>query len=424
MKRIRKLAILGAGVTGQACATYALKQGWQVVLFDAKRSWQPDGSVEAFQSFVVKDIERSLFKDVDEVIVSPGISCFHPWLQALDGWGIPTFSDIDFFARYASVPVVGVTGTNGKSTVCMLLQHAANALGVQAFAGGNLGPPAITLLQHKDAKLFILELSSAMLALSHHYQLEVGLILNIGSDHIDWHQDLGGYQKSKLSLCDHAKHAIVPDAWQDNIEHASKVSYAPFLPKAKACLAASDALIPAENIAACMAVGVALKWPETIWPEVIDTFECLPHRLQHVPSASDKQWYNDSKGTNFEASAFACKTLWAKKQEPICWLAGGLFKTLDLTNMAPYLAECIAMVIIFGKEREAMYEALHKQFPNQKVWVVEHMEDAILLAEQQANAGMRILCSPGGSSFDAYANYQVRGETFERCVKALGNPDV
>lgn len=421
MKRMGKLAILGAGVTGQACANYALNQGWQVVLFDAKRLWQPEPCADGYQSFVVEDLDRSLLEGVDEVVVSPGFSCFHPWLQALEGWGIPILSDIDFFARFTSIPIIGVTGTNGKSTVSKLLHHAANALGVRAYAGGNLGPPAITLLQHQDAELYILELSSAMLALSRRYQLEVGLILNIGSDHMDWHQDLNHYQQSKCSLCDHAKVAIVPEAWQSKIQHKSVTSYAPFLEQAQSCLSASDALIPAENIAACMAVGAALGWSDAIWPEVIDTFECLPHRLQYVPSASDKHWYNDSKGTNFEASAFACKTLWAKNPEPICWLAGGLFKTLDLTVMAPFLEECIAMVVVFGQKREAMYEALRRQFPDLKVWVVQSMEEAILLAEQQAKAGMRILCSPGGSSFDAYANYQERGEVFMHAVKSLGD---
>lgn len=386
--------------------------------------------------------------EVEEVVVSPGIDPHAPGLEALAGrireaTGEPLLvGEIALFVRACHAPIAAITGSNAKSTVTTLVGEMAREAGVRVAVGGNLGTPALDLLDAApDAELFVLELSSFQLETTPRLGAETAAFLNLSEDHLDRHGDMAGYRAAKLGIFRGARHGVVnaddPGTWPDGplsaldrfttcspegddwgiarragrdwLAHGDK----PLLP-------ADEMRLPGRhhqaNALAALAMGHRLGLPLDAMREVLRRFPGLPHRGELVAEVEGVRWINDSKGTNVGATLAAIEGLGPTLEGRLILLAGGVGKGADFHPLAAPLARYGREAILFGRDAAQLDQALHGRLP---VTRVADLQAALARAVEVAAPGDCVLLSPACASLDQFTDYQARGEAFRRAVKRL-----
>ena len=284
-------------------------------------------------------LELSYFQSVDEIILSPGLSPHQPVLEELARQGIPIIGDIELFARAHLGKVVGITGSNAKSTVTTLVAKMVETAGSAMRMGGNIGITALSLLPDTKEVIEVLELSSFQLDTTYTLALEVACILNISADHLDRYKNMQEYIDSKQRIYQHARHIVVnrddENTYPKN-HHAISTSFGLSTPKAKefglisrdntTYLAYGNELLldvaelPLQgrhnwsNALASLAIGHCLGLAFAPMLEVLRSFHGLAHRCQVVIKKNNIIWYNDSKGTNVGATMAAIAGLQFPRQ--------------------------------------------------------------------------------------------------------------
>jgi UDP-N-acetylmuramoylalanine--D-glutamate ligase len=326
--------------------------------------------------------------DVDLVIQSAGIPLHHPVSQEAQNRKIPIKTDLDlFFEQYCPGFVIGITGTNGKSTVTAMIAHMLKEQGLKVEMGGNIGIPVLDL--KRGADFYILELSSYQLALSQIHHLDIGIWTNTSPDHLEWHLSFDNYVKAKSRLS--AKIIITNDLIAKSFY--SNTSYH---------------FYQNENLSLVYSVGLELGLTSQAIERSIATFQDLAHRQEVFEKTKDIVFINDSKATNLESVNYAFKAL----RLPIFWIAGGRAKQKGLTGLK------------FDGVQKAYYigesaHDFHQDFPG---LICPYLEKATQMAYQDAlkfNQPCAVLLSPGCASFDQFKNFEERGDVFKACVKAL-----
>lgn len=423
--------VCGLGLTGQSLVRrlgaegYALR-AWDSravpPLLDAVRAEQPGLDLQLGAPRI-----EALLDGVDWLAVSPGLPLQHPLLAAARARGLPLVGDIELFVERAEAPVVGVTGSNGKSTTVSALGAMADALGLRAPAGGNLGPPALDLLDAR-AELYLVEMSSFQLELCEHLPLAVGAILNISPDHLDRHGTLDNYVAAKARILREADTAVLNaddpllaplTAPGQRLDFGRPATAAARLGDAQLQLGHWSAdwsdlrLYGAhnrENAAAAMAVAQALGWDlDAAW-QALCAFPGLAHRCEHVASQGGVEWINDSKGTNVGALEAAVR---GAGDAPLILLAGGQTKGGDFAPLAPLLAAHTRMVLLYGQDAASIAAQLGAEVHSR---CLPDLQAAVAAARALATAGDTVLLSPGCASFDQYSGYAARGEHYRRLV--------
>lgn len=432
--------ILGLGETGLSVANFLQDQAMPFVLADTREN--PPG-LDAFRGrfpnaeYYLGEFPDYVLQNAKQIIVSPGIDINLAILQAAVNEGVQYIGDIELFAQHAKAPIVAITGSNGKSTVTSLVANMAKASSKHVYAGGNLGPPALSLLSNEDAELYILELSSFQLESTHTLQAEVSAVLNISADHLDRHGDITNYANIKAGVYHHAKCSVVnrDDEYVTAMQtHGRVISFGLsepdennfglvkqngefFLARGRQVLIAVNKLsLRGEagilNSLAALAIGEAieLSMPEML--NVLENFKGLAHRLSFVKELKGVSWFNDSKGTNIGACISSLRSL----EDEIILLAGGVYKGGSLQLLHAALKQHAKHVILFGKDADLFQQSLEGSAPLHRV---SAMHEAVLLANNLAISGDKVLLSPACASFDMYSSYMQRGEDFERCVREL-----
>lgn len=442
--------VIGLGETGLSVAEYLSENNISFTMLDTRVNppqlplfKQRFPAAEVF----LGELEAKRFAHAIQVIVSPGIDVNqHVLHEVVKNNSCECIGDIELFARSTKKPVVAITGSNGKSTVTSLFAEMAKAAGVQALAGGNLGPPALSLLQQEDAELFVLELSSFQLESTRTLHPEVSVVLNISPDHLDRHGDVDNYAHIKEHVYTHAKVSVInrddeyvadmktsglvisfglskPESDEFGVISESGEEYLAFgkqrlLSVNKLALKGESGIL---NSLAALAIGYALKLPMQNMLAKLESFKGLPHRLAFVAQQNDVSWFNDSKGTNIGATISSLRSL-GKNQASnnetsnIVLIAGGVFKGGDLEQLKQAVSKFAKHVILLGQDAAVLQRALAQVVP---IEIAESMSDAIQLAEKRAVAGDHVLLSPACASFDMYDNYIQRGSDFENLVKGL-----
>ena len=430
--------IVGLGRTGVSCARHLAARGHNLVVTDSRAS--PPGLPELRRlvpdaTTVLGGFDPALLEGADQIIVSPGVSLREPFLQQAAARGLDLIGDIELFAREAGGRVIGITGTNGKSTVTTLVGEMAKAAGILVRVGGNLGEPALDLLAGPPAAMYVLELSSYQLETTYSLQLEAAAILNVTPDHLDRYRDVAEYAAAKARIFERCLTAVVnlddelvirmTRPGQRHLGFSLSRTDADFrllVRDGKDWLAAgSETLMPvdalrlpgrhnAANALAALAVGTACGMPRAAMTGVLARFEGLPHRSQLVAEARGVRWIDDSKGTNVGATQAAIAGL----PGPLVLIAGGDGKGQDFTPLAAACRGKVRDALLIGRDARVIGAAIAGSCA---IHYANSMEAAVASAARLAQSGDSVLLSPACASFDMFRDYAHRGDVFAAAAR-------
>lgn len=440
--------VVGLGKTGVSCVRWLRAQGIPVRVLDTRDN--PPGIDAVREAFPDLEIHLGGFRadwleSARVLVVSPGIATAEPAIAAAAARGAEVLGDIELFARHlrdggSNAKVVGITGSNGKSTVTALVGEMARASGLRVAVGGNFGTPALDLMD-SGTDLYVLELSSFQLETTSSLALAAGTILNLSEDHMDRYPSFADYGMAKQRIFAHCDLAVVnrDDDWSAPRTAfpgrvvtfgagAGKDGYGildsgegRFITRDGQPLLSVDALrIKGThnqlNAMAALGLGEGAGLPEETMLRVLKEFPGLPHRCRFVAEQGGVAWYNDSKGTNIGATAAALAGLGENIPGKVVLIAGGLGKDQDFTLLDPHVRAHVRTVVLIGNDAPAIRAALGEQ---EKIVDASSMDEAVACCARLARPGDAVLLSPACASFDMYSGYEARGAHFEKLVLAL-----
>jgi UDP-N-acetylmuramoylalanine--D-glutamate ligase len=432
--------IVGLGRTGLSTARHLAARGHRLVVTDSRAD--PPGLAELRRlvpqaATALGGFDPAVLEGADQVVVSPGVSLGEPFLRLAASRGLDLVGDIELFAREAGGRVVGITGTNGKSTVTTLVGEFARAAGIAVRVGGNLGEPALDLLEGPPAAMYVLELSSYQLETTHSLQLEAAAVLNVTPDHLDRYAGVAEYAAAKARIFERAATAVVnlddelvvrmPRPGQRCVGFSLTRGDADFrllsrggeewlAEGAQALLPRSALRLPgrhnAANALAALAVGSVAGLAREAMTGVLRSFGGLPHRAERVRDWRGVAWIDDSKGTNVGATAAAIAGL----DGPLVLIAGGQGKGQDFTPLGPACKGKVKHAVLIGRDAALLAAALAGSCP---VSFADSMEGAVGVAASLSRRGDTVLLSPACASFDMFRDYAHRGAAFAAAVRSL-----
>jgi UDP-N-acetylmuramoylalanine--D-glutamate ligase len=432
--------VAGLGKTGQSVVRHLLSQGWQVAATDT-RAEPPDlAALRAMAPGVqiaVGGLDASLLQDADLVVASPGLPQSDPFFAAARARGLPVIGDVELFARSSQGRVVGITGTNGKSTVTSLVALMGERAGLATRAGGNLGQPALDLLAG-PADLYVLELSSYQLETTYSLRLAAAAVLNVTPDHLDRYADVAAYAAAKARIFEHCAVAVInlddelvaamPRAAQRVLSFSLRPdSGADYLLRNMEgrdwLCAGAEPLLPldalrivgrhnAANALSALAMGDALGLQRDAMLLALREFPGLPHRAAWVADIGGVRYVNDSKGTNVGATLAAV----AGFAGPLLVIAGGDGKNQDFLPLRAAFAGKVRRVLLIGRDAPALAAALQGVCETESC---SSLEAAVVAAAGAARPGDTVLLSPACASLDMFRDYAHRGDVFTGAVRRL-----
>ncbi len=422
------VCILGLGATGYATAAFCVEQGMRVAVTD-NRDKPPLLSrlVADFPEIVVAlgGFDQTLIAKSKRAIISPGILPTDAIVAFMDEQGIVYGSDIDLFMQFCKVPIIGVTGSNGKSTVVKLIHDMIEASGKSSCMLGNIGQPALSVLmqpqQHYD--WVVLELSSFQLFWSRDLALELGVVVNIFPNHLNWHTSWSCYVDSKLKLLTAAKRCVCTQGVKSLVHrsHHDKITWV----VDEHSLMSSDTehlkmvvnLPETLRVNALIARQVAglIGLSDNVQAQTLTQFQPWPYRCQLEPTKYG-YWYNDAKSSNLAAARYALSNLHSKHGQKLLWIAGGLSKQEDFSQLGLWVGSYVQYAIVYGVDKHAFLDNIKGHCP---VSPVENLHDAVVLAKQMSTDKNVVVFSPGAASFDQFENYMHRGQCFSELVQSL-----
>ncbi|MCB2014382.1 MAG: UDP-N-acetylmuramoyl-L-alanine--D-glutamate ligase [Sphingobium sp.] len=422
----KRYAVLGLARSGLATVECLAASGARVVAWDTRDEARDAVADKA-------EIADPLLIDLngfDGVVVSPGVPLNrHPIADHAKAAGVPIIGDIELFAlARPTLPahkVVGITGTNGKSTTTALIHHIIETAGIPARMGGNIGLPILGQDPLPEGGIYVLELSSYQIDLTYSLDCDVAVLLNISPDHLDRYDGFGGYcaSKARLFAMQSASNRAVIAADDDNsraiaaqVPRATQVHAADIAPSDQARWPALQGPHNAQNAIVAIAVARALGIPDEVTDRGLATYAALPHRMQRVAEIGGVLYVNDSKATNAASTAPALAAYPPVDGQPrIHWIVGGLAKSDSLDECTPYLGNIKAAYTI-GEAGHRFAELLSPHMP---VNDSEMLSAAVRRAARVAQPGDVVLLSPACASFDQFRDFEARGDAFAASVDAL-----
>ena len=433
--------VVGLGDTGLSCVRHLSEARRRVVAVDSRERPPRRGAVESeFPGVEVHcgRFDTALFESAEEVVLSPGLSAREPALRAAATRGIPVIGDIELFARAVDAPVVAITGSNGKSTVTSLVGAMARSAGVRAGVGGNLGPPALSLLG-QGHELHVLELSSFQLETTSTLRPAAATVLNLSPDHMDRYRSFDEYVAAKRRVFRDGTVAVanlddplardLGGGRRPTIGFSARAQsgarwHVAGSGKAAGIMRADRAVLPVDsiplagmhnvsNVLAAFSLGDAVGLDIDAMSAAVRNFSGLPHRCETVAVHRGVRWINDSKGTNVGATVAAIEGIGAGG--PLVLIAGGLGKRADFSPLAAPVALYVRCAVLIGRDAARIGEALRGRTE------IRHATDltaAVDVAWSVARNGESVLFSPACASFDMFENFSVRGDAFRRMVRS------
>lgn len=432
--------IVGFGVTGQAVAAVLADRGHTpTVVDDAPSAAAIDAASSMGIEMLAAPSDDQLAAAVDQASVllpSPGVPDAHPIFAIAERAGLPVRSEFDLAHLWDDRPIVAITGTNGKTSVTMLVTAALEASGRRAEAVGNTPTPLIAAIGDPDIEVFVVEASSFRLAHSHRFRPSVATWMNFAPDHLDSHADLGAYRSAKASIWSHLGEGDVAIA---NVDDPTVIGLLPsdvsavtfgtstgdWHVQADKLVGPNGPLMSIDELsrnrphdlsnAACAAAtataaGATLEGVAA----ALASFDGLPHRLDRVGAWDGVAWFNDSKATVPQATLAAVGGF-----DSVVLIAGGRNKGLDMMELATTVPP-VHTVIVTGDASDEIAGVFATT--SAKVLRASSMHDAIELADDASRVGDTVLLSPACTSFDWYDNYGQRGDDFAALVTERFTP--
>ncbi len=442
-----RLVIFGAAESGVGAAILAAKKGFDVFVTD-------NGKIkEEFRRLLMHhsiDFEEGTHTEekilnANEIVKSPGVPAGSELFMKIRQAGIPVISEIEFGGRYTNAKMIGITGTNGKTTTTMLIYHILKKAGLNVGLGGNVGKSFALQVAEHDFDYYVLELSSFQLDDMYNFKCDVAVLTNITPDHLDrYNYDVKNYAMSKFRIL---QNQTSTDAFIYCADDPLTLEYLPMVQvKAHAypfsirkrqeegawledneihfltnhkhltMLIHELALQGKHNLYNSMAAGIASKLvdirKETI-RESLSDFKNVEHRLEFVSSVHGIEFVNDSKATNVNSTWYALESF----NKPVILILGGVDKGNDYTTLKDLVTEKVKAIICLGKDNKKIIKTFKDIVPQ----IVEtgSADEAVQTAYNIGKKGDVVLLSPACASFDLFENYEDRGRQFKKAVKSL-----
>lgn len=433
----QKVVVLGGGESGVGAALLAKAKGWDVFVSDRgpiKTHYQEQLREASIPFETGRHTEQMIF-DTTVVVKSPGIPDTVPLVQQLMQKGIPVISEIEFAWPYCTAKIIGITGSNGKTTSTMLIYHLLQTAGLSVGVGGNVGNSFSKDLLQPQPDWYVLELSSFQLDGIQKFRPDIAVLLNITPDHLDRYQyEMQRYvaAKFRITMNQQAEDLLIYNA--DNTWMQSWMAEHPLqmrkiaVPEFRAVpdslevrghsfdLRQTQLLGKHNGFNAWCAIEVALELGATPMDiqAGLESFQTVPHRLEPIRELGGVQYINDSKATNVESVYYALDAM----QRPIVWIAGGQDKGNDYESLMPLVHEKVRHLICLGADNRKLIDTFRPLIQGQ-ILESRSAEEAVTKARKLANAGEVVLLSPACASFDLFDNYVQRGDLFREAVLAL-----
>ncbi len=443
----KRLAILGAGESGVGAAILAKKNGFEVFVSD--RGGIKDKYKEVLKNIDVeweegKHTEDKIF-NADEVVKSPGIPDTVPLILKLKDQGTPVISEIEFAGRYTNARIIGITGSNGKTTTTMLTYHLLHKAGLNVGMAGNVGDSLAKQVAENDKEYYVLELSSFQLDGMYDFKVDIAILLNITPDHLDrYENDFEKYAdakfrifqnqngKSHIIYCkdDEVINRKLAERIYEGIKHPFSIkeqcSEGAYLEKENLIINTNNklfkmtihelALQGKHNLYNSMAAGIAgkiLDLNKEVIRESLSDFQNVEHRLEEVGKVNGITFVNDSKATNVNSTWYALESF----EHPIVWIVGGVDKGNDYEMLKELVTDKVKAIVCLGEENSKIHEVFEDVI--ETIVDTASAQDAVNMAYQLSQKGDTVLLSPACASFDLFDNYEDRGHQFKTAVRAL-----
>ena len=443
---MKRLVILGGGESGIGTALLGKEKGFRVFVSDFGNIKKKYKDVLLHHEIEWEEGQHEALKilKADLVVKSPGISDAAPIVKQLRINGVQVVSEIEFAAQFTSATIIGVTGSNGKTTTTMMIHHILKQAKLESVMAGNIGESFAKEIK-RTPDYFVLELSSFQLDGIEKFQPHIAVITNITADHLDrYDYKFENYISAKFRIIMNQTKSdyLIYDADDPVIDtylktHPIQSILMPFSLEKSSEQGAhyKDKIItitnqkntiqmPTSNLAlegkhniknamAAATVGHLLKIRKETIRESLECFQGAEHRLEPVLKINNVHYINDSKATNVNATYFALESM----NSPTVWIVGGVDKGNDYSTLYPFVNEKVKAIICLGKDNDRLFE----NFESMVDIIVEtqFMSEAVKIAYKVASAGDRVLLSPACASFDLFKNYEDRGQQFKAAVRQL-----
>ncbi len=431
--------IVGVGATGRSVAHYFADRGERFLVVDSQ-SAPPglDAFHETFPDIPVEtgELQTNTLLAASEIIISPGVPLSEPALVAAKQAGIPVIGDIELFAREAKAPIVAITGSNGKSTVTTLVGNMCIRAGKKTGVGGNLGTPALELL-NPQAETYVLELSSFQLEAVERLNAEVAVVLNLSPDHMDRYASLIDYHSAKHRIFKGVHQVVVnrddplsqplvsadiaqrsfglqrPDINDFGLlavdgENWLAKGSTPLMPVRQLGIKGSH---NTSNALAALALGEAVGLPVQVMLQELREFTGLAHRCQTVATVNGVTFVNDSKATNVGATIAAIEGM--QGQAKLVLIAGGQGKGQNFSDLGDAIAKHHVNVVLIGEDADQVASSIDGAHRSAS------LEEAVELAARLAAPDGLVLLSPACASFDMFSGFEERGSRFAEIVEGM-----
>ena len=443
----RRLVILGGGESGVGAALLGKQKGYEVFVSDKGEISKKYKEVllQNKIDFEEKNHTESKILNADVVVKSPGIPDTVPLILKLKENSIPVISEIEFAAQFTDAKIIGITGSNGKTTTTLLLHHILKKAGFNVGVAGNIGDSFAQQVAEQSYENYVLELSSFQLDGIEKFNSHIAILTNITPDHLDRYEyDFDKYVESKFRITKNQKETdyLIYDADDEAInnwlkKNKTKAKLVPFsieqeleygaylkdnniminINKEKLTMPLSTLSVKGKHntknaMAATMAAQL-LKARKQVIKESLEDFEGAEHRLEKVAKIRDVEYINDSKATNVNATYYALECM----EKTTVWIVGGVDKGNDYNDLLPLVREKVKAIVCLGLDNDKIKET----FGNVVDIIVETAgaEEAVKVSHKLAERGETVLLSPCCASFDLFENYEDRGRQFKKAVRNL-----
>ncbi len=441
----KNILIIGAGITGVGAAKLGRKLNYNVRVIS--NTLISSINQKLFQSIGVEFVEDNSLSHLewtDIIIKSPGVPPDLELLKKAKLSKIPIISEIEFAFRHTDSKIIAITGTNGKTTTSMLLQHILNNAGMNVTLAGNIGVSFSESIIQNQSEYYILELSSFQLEDVIEFKPEISILLNIDKDHLDRYCNHSAYVNAKMNIQINQNledafiyfnndqyvrpylESIKARKYSFGDVYYGKSRYGAWLQNDKITINTIKnnftmtihnlALQGTHNIYNSMAASIAASTigikNETI-KQSLSSFKGVEHRLEHVCNVAGVTFINDSKATNCNSVYYALESI----HSPIIWVCGGIDKGNDYSVLKDLVSSKVKAIVILGKQGQE----IHKQFQGSVDHILDtcNMQEAVDQSFNIADAGDTVLLSPSCASFDLFKNYEDRGRAFKSCVLSI-----
>ena len=443
---MKYLVVLGCGESGIGTVLLAKEKGFKIFVSDygtIKKKYKEILTHNGIEWEERKHTSSKILK-ADIVMKSPGISDLVPIVKQLLQKGIPVLSEIEFASQFTKSKVIGITGSNGKTTTTMMIYEILKNAKLSTIMAGNIGNSFAKEI-HKNPDFFVLELSSFQLDGIKNFRPKIAVITNISPDHLDrYNNNFDDYIAAKFKIIINKKKSdfliydaddpVIDDFLQKNNIQSQMIPFSlskifergTFLQNKKIIIKdkKNTILMPTSNLSlegkhniknamAAATVAHLLKIRKDTIRESLKCFQGAEHRLEYVLKINKVQYINDSKATNVNATYFALESM----NNPTVWIVGGDDKGNDYSVLYPFVNEKVKAIICLGKTNQKLFENFERMVDT--IVETQFMSEAVNIAYQVAEAGDNVLLSPACASFDLFENYEDRGHQFKSSVRKL-----